>query len=318
VCLQKKIATTEIAEFLVLKYTPPPPIDVILSPSHIEKYSRLFAFLIYLTKMNVLTNQIASKARNLNRLRSVPKQSIHNISRFQIEVQHLVHSLLGYTFDYAINGNWAKFMASLNNVRKIDPLKSRPGTPITGPIAQSMDLPTFREYHHYALDTMLTQCLLKRKQYRLMKFIQDIFQIIAGLYTKVSLIVGVGDSNQDLVEQLLGSINDMHIQFRRSAFALMKCIKGLDEQGTAWTVSSRLGPAVSTTNAEPSIRSTTATEVDTKVWFEQLMNGQDGRSQSSFLSELLLRLDYNGWYTAAADQAPVSEIEEGLTKNFRA
>lgn len=153
----------EALDFLYLDYKPTYPLNVIISPAVVQKYNRVFNFLLRLTRIQTVARQVhrmAQKATGTDR---------REVQLFSFEVQHFITSLHGYINDVAVGLTWSQFMKRLKGLENGEENE-----------AELFGLQGLAEYHGHVLDRILFQCLLRRKQQPIMKLITGAFVVILG------------------------------------------------------------------------------------------------------------------------------------------
>ncbi|KAI8142830.1 Spc98 family-domain-containing protein [Fennellomyces sp. T-0311] len=138
--------------FLYVSYRVPYPLDIIITGRTLDKYNRMFTFLLQVHRINVATKHIYQK------LQLSESPVLHRI-RFQ--VRQFTNALMQYVFDTAIHATWLSF---------IDQIKG------DTTLFQTMDPIMFGEYHEHVLDRMLYQCFLKQSQQPIKHMLDQVFE----------------------------------------------------------------------------------------------------------------------------------------------
>lgn len=149
-------------DFLRLQYSPPSPIDAVITASCLERYDLIFKLLLRGTRMVFVVNQLSrdltGRTPNLHRSNNV-------VRRFTWEAHHFVSAVFSY-FSDGVRSNWAIFSQKLDDIEKqLDDYDS--GDP--------RGLHQLRDFHEKMLDRMVLSLLLRKQQYQVMKLLEEIF-----------------------------------------------------------------------------------------------------------------------------------------------
>ncbi|CAG8710797.1 6487_t:CDS:1 [Dentiscutata erythropus] len=173
-----------------MDYKPPYPINVIITPSSLEKYNRLFVFLLRILRMGVVSRHIYRLLHDRYLIDDKDTVEDKNLAqKFRFEAQQFISALQGYAFDVAVSSTWSHFEKYLKKVKKelkfqltrehsygASPLDSQSdsfSTDFMDDIEENNDVDTsecvrdlasLRAYHNHVLDRMLFQCLLLKEQ----------------------------------------------------------------------------------------------------------------------------------------------------------
>ncbi|KAL1923356.1 uncharacterized protein VTP21DRAFT_8336 [Calcarisporiella thermophila] len=307
-------------DFLYLKYDPPYPLNVIITPNILGKYNRLFAFLLRLRRMEAVT-------RHTYRLISFPRRRANSpyppipavFLRFQFEARQFVNAFSGYTMEVAIGATWHSFEKRLDHIAREVLLELSPAEPDSledweseaPPSAPSVsaeldsligedlhregvrDLESLRTYHELIVDRMLSHCLLKKRYEPVMKIIHGVFSVILEFANEArkhhSHLYEEGEEpGAENSCECFGRVEELYCSFKRYVGILVKILidwgaKGADTQlSHTPTVRERLG-----TGAESSDRN----------YHRRIDIIQSATGKGGFLRLLLMRLDMNGFYT---------------------
>lgn len=149
-------------DFLRLQYSPPSPIDAVITASCLEKYDLIFKLLLRGTRMVFVVNQLSrdltGRTPNLHRANNV-------VRRFTWEAHHFVSAVFSY-FSDGVRSNWAIFSQKLDDIEKrLDDYDS----------GEHRGLHQLRDFHEEVLDRMMFSLLLRQRQAQVMKLLEEIF-----------------------------------------------------------------------------------------------------------------------------------------------
>jgi len=156
----------EALDFLQIQYKPPFPLDAIITSSILEKYDRIFLFLLRLFRMQYISHQLFRDAVS----KTSYSQGIDPLAqRFRIEAHHFITSLSSYIFHVSISQPWHTFQTHLSHARS---------SPDTTPHALLL-------LHETCLDAILEGCFLRRRQAGVLGVLYGTFETVL-LFAKVA------------------------------------------------------------------------------------------------------------------------------------
>lgn len=313
------LIAVEALDFLYLSYRPPHPVNTIITPSSLNKYNRLFTFLLHILRVEAVVRRLYRLIHERLPVNATAEQieGNHFLRRFRFEAHQFVKAIYGYIFDVAIGSTWVLFTKRLDLMAQRVMFGAAPKRRDDDDMAASsvgddqstmggddeeeeeeeelddsiiMDLDSLRAYHDHVLDRMLFQCLLKQKQESIMKVVNGIFSNI------ISLARVLEEHRETFIRQRPTVYEEgehqrkcrgLYEKFRLYTGMLVKILMALEEKGGG-----RMGVGVRKEAAD------TLDEREAK--YEQHRAYHDRMDAKSgvggFLQELLLRLDYNGFY----------------------
>ena len=160
----------EALDFLRLQYKPPQPLEVIITPTCLHKYDRLFKHLLRVMRMHYVVNQLSKDAAD----RTSHRRGVDALARkFRIEAHHFVTSVVGYFFEISVGVTWRKFEDKLDEIEsRIDKEDAE------GSMGDTEGLHKLQEYHERVLDRILFATLLRNRQEQVLRLLEDIFTLI--------------------------------------------------------------------------------------------------------------------------------------------
>ncbi|KAI0793256.1 Spc98 family-domain-containing protein [Abortiporus biennis] len=143
----------EALDFLYMEYQPPHPLDVVIDPTVLSKYHRIFAFNLRLLRVENVMRALFRMSRNPSEplFKTISPYNA-TVQQFRFMAQSFITSLSSYIYDTAIGSNFDTFLTSL----------SPPDS--TSPKDKFSDIFAIAEAHSDMLDDILTACLLRSGQ----------------------------------------------------------------------------------------------------------------------------------------------------------
>ncbi|TFK66542.1 gamma-tubulin complex, DGRIP91/SPC98 component protein [Pluteus cervinus] len=147
----------EAMDFLLMDYKPPPPIDELITSDEMSKYSRIFAFLLRLTRIEHAVQVLYRMTRDIqNPLFPTLNASRKRLHHFRFISHQLVSSLSRYISDTVVAGNFDPFLERLS-------IKA-PALLHDGRPSGFADVFEVARDHSAMLDDILAACLLRSSQ----------------------------------------------------------------------------------------------------------------------------------------------------------
>ena len=153
----------EALDFLRLQYKPLSPLQVVITPSCLDKYDILFKLLLRGLRMLYVVNQLLRDDTHRSSRGRGPDLASQ---RFRIEAHHFVSTVCGY-FSDGVRTNWDIFEHKLDEIEMhLDDRLEYEG------------LHRLREYHETVLDRMMFALLLRKRQAQVKKLLEEIFSSV--------------------------------------------------------------------------------------------------------------------------------------------
>jgi hypothetical protein len=149
-------------DFLRLQYNPPAPLGAIITPLSLEKYDKIFKFLLRLSRL-------------LFAVTHLPRTGTRTSCLFRLQAHHFVTRISAYFFDTGVSETWALFTTYLNGLeaRLLDEdIVGELGTRVT----EGVD--DLRRVHELCLDRISFALLLRNRQAKVMALLEDILDLI--------------------------------------------------------------------------------------------------------------------------------------------
>ncbi|KAG8895859.1 hypothetical protein FRB99_000311 [Tulasnella sp. 403] len=216
--------------FLRLQYRPPSTLDLLINADVMDKYQRVFDFLLCLLRADSVAranfatcfNKTPSKT---NPFSTNPKAE-HLSRRINQHMQSFLSALIAYIFDSAIGSHWTTFTRRLQSLRRDTPSES----PQTETDERDLhDVFSIADYHSETLDKILTACLLKSRHQA----------AGAALRKPLALILALGKLLRDAHTLRIGregafvKLTQLDKAWGAAILNLIKHLQSLDERGIA-------------------------------------------------------------------------------------
>jgi hypothetical protein len=210
-------------DFLRLQYTPPAPLDAVLSPSSLEKYDSIFKFLLRLIRLVFV---VAHLPRPTNR---------SPISHFSAHARHFVNGCARYFFDTGVRQPWTAFDAYLDARESLlaadDKVDAEVDDEIYAhpPVRDLGSVDDLRREHEACLDQMLFALLLRRRQARMLSLLEEIFGAVLAFDSLCrSGAVGDGAAQQGGGDGVAGAaVADLLATFEGKVGVFLAVCRGL-------------------------------------------------------------------------------------------
>ncbi|TPX35520.1 hypothetical protein SmJEL517_g02139 [Synchytrium microbalum] len=204
-------AALEALDFLNLAYTPPPPINIIITPSIVQNhYQKCFWFLLRLARTDEALSRITNTAWwKDHRSNNIPSDIVTVVVRFRFEAAHFVRGLIRYSFDVGVETPWKTFMDEIERVKHI----------------QTLDLESLYLLHITTMDEIVWRLLLHRRQAPIMKCLSAALQTILTFSRLITGRVTYTMTNENVV--------DLFKKFRMSVGLFVMGLSKLVEKDTA-------------------------------------------------------------------------------------
>lgn len=201
-------ASIHALDFLRLQYTPPPPLDAILTPTTMQAYDDIFRFLLKLVRVLHVTTSLREMYSSRHAER---KLSPAAGERFSIQTHHFVTVLMSHFMDLGIEATWRPFQMALD---KIERLVHDEGL-VTA--SDTIGLEGLCKHHETCVEGMRTKLFLKRKQQKLRIAIENV--LVAILKCASSL------EGQDSIE-----VGSDFSAFQSAVTGLLTILRGILEK----------------------------------------------------------------------------------------
>ena len=162
-------------DFLRLQYRPSAPLDSIFTQSVLDKYDRVFRFLLRIKRVSFGTTQMA---HHHSRLRGNRSTKVNTLIRFRMEACHFVDSLSLYVHT-SISSLWTRFFEIVRSLEASLHEKERASLGGTDVLTQLSSL------HEIVLDQLLFDLQLRKRQEQVMQLIENILSRILDFTRKI-------------------------------------------------------------------------------------------------------------------------------------
>ena len=197
----------EALDFLRLQYSPPPPLNALITQDSLLKYDAVFKLLLRTVRMLFVVNQLFQDTKDCG------ARSDYLSQRFRIESHHFTLAIAGYFFD-GVKASWGILESKLKDVERA----------LDGNGPES--LADLRDFHEQILDRMMFTLILRKRQVQVMKLLEEIFSLILQfakhIRSKACGLSEVADSMSD--------IRQIYDKFKKKVRVLISVCRGLSER----------------------------------------------------------------------------------------
>jgi len=258
----------EALDFLYIDYKPPNPLNVLVTPTILSKYQRIFAFILRMMRVEHVSKAFLRMTRkHTDRLFPTLTSSNKLLLHFRFITHSFVTSLSSYIFDTAIGGNFDAFLARLC-LGTSHPLDKASKYGFS-------DVFALADAHSAVLDDILSACLLRSGQ----RAVADLLRAVLELVLELGVLAGELKRGRLEEYQAAPLLEDLYGAFRSKVSTLTKVLKALVDKGST----------ISKLQLEDAMRETS--EGDSRR--------PPGGAES--LYHLLIRLDLGEWLMGSSD-----------------
>ncbi|KAJ4364710.1 hypothetical protein N0V83_009307 [Neocucurbitaria cava] len=181
-------------DFLRLQYVPPPPLNLVITTSALDKYDVVFKFLLRLLRMLFVVSHLPRHYRDLE------------ARCFRAEAHHFVTMLANYVFQTGIAEHWDEFDSFISTLEKrvnAEDAAREIGTRVKEGIG------ALRDAHEKCLDSILFSLLLRKRQRKIMALVEEIFDhilLFAKMQSRDTTPAAGRENMKDLYAKLKGKI----------------------------------------------------------------------------------------------------------------
>lgn len=181
-------------DFLRLQYQPPSPLGAIITPASLDRYDAIFKFLLRLTRLLFVVSHLPRSFAN-------PQATL-----FRWQADAFVTSCCRYFFETGVQETWSVFTQYLDSIEhglKAEDDADELGTHVHEGIED------VRKQHDACLDQISFALLLRTRQQRVMKVLEDILTTVLG-FSKLCHThdMNTQSLNTKQVDELHRSFND--------------------------------------------------------------------------------------------------------------
>lgn len=189
-------------DFLRLQYSPPAPVDQIITASSLHKYDDIFRFLLQVVRvMHVTTEMHASHCTRASRS-SKPSPAL---AHFAFQAHILVSILAAYIFDVGIDVPWASLNNDLDTLEAALVAEDRATDACSYGTRTQLSLEGLRTRHDGALESVRTRLLLRTRhgeaKTKLVRIFTIILQVSASRNGDSGMVCDVRNLGEELLER---------------------------------------------------------------------------------------------------------------------
>ncbi|KAH7922364.1 hypothetical protein BV22DRAFT_1017395 [Leucogyrophana mollusca] len=206
----------EALDFLYLDYKVPHPLDVLITPSILSKYQRVFAFILRMLRVEAAiraTYRMTRSERDPLFPTLVPSNKL--LLHFRFVAHSFVNTLSSYVFGTAIGGNFDVFL-------------SRVQPPHSETSDEFPDVFSLADSHSVLLDDILSACLLRSGQRAVGDLLRGTLELV------LEFCVLVGDLKARRLEEYraASALEVLYGTFRKKMSNFIKTLEALLERDT--------------------------------------------------------------------------------------
>ncbi|KAF2231048.1 hypothetical protein EV356DRAFT_452704 [Viridothelium virens] len=193
-------------DFLRLQYTPPEPLNAIITSLSLQRYDAIFKLLLRVVRVRWIIDQQRSPltAEVPLTYTDTSRQALNNlITRFQFEAKHFAVSIASHFFTIGISTPWRQFNTyclelerRLTDADYLDHIKTL-----------GASISAVREAHEMMLGKMMTALFLRKRQARVMRALEEVFDAILKL---------TGCLRDERQSQEADLVRELYVNFRRA------------------------------------------------------------------------------------------------------
>ncbi|EIN11365.1 hypothetical protein PUNSTDRAFT_131527 [Punctularia strigosozonata HHB-11173 SS5] len=197
----------EALDFLYIDYKPPHPTEVVITSEALNKYQRIFSYLLRVMRVHHVTLALFRMSRTAYAA-LFPTFSAANKRFLQLRfsMHSFVTALLTYTFDTAIGSNFDPFLSRLSTESFADVFE----------LAQE---------HSKMMDEILSSCLLRSAQRAAADLLMGCLELVLDLGILASRVRGGNLEEYRAVPVL----DDLHSKYRRRVTKLVEALRALTD-----------------------------------------------------------------------------------------
>jgi len=186
-------------DFLRLQYSPPPPLDAIITGASIQAYDEVFRFLLKLVRvLHVTTSLRQSVTSNRSATSQRTSDRAQLSTSFAVEAHHCVSILMSHFTDIGISAKWHDLLSSLASIE--DALAQPDVASSSGDIVPTLPgIEDIRRLHETCIEGMRTRLFLRRKQQKLKTAVGEVLVSILTCASFVQRTGGMGSEMQESI-----------------------------------------------------------------------------------------------------------------------
>jgi hypothetical protein len=193
-------------DFLRLQYQPPSPLGAIITPDSMDRYDAIFKFLLRLTRLLFVIS-------HLPRSFVSPQATL-----FRWQADAFVTSCCKYFFETGVQETWSVFTRYLDSIERS--LKEEDNAEELGTRVHE-GIEDMRRQHDACLDRISFALLLRTRQQKVMKVLEDILTTVLE-FSKLCHTYGTATHDLDT-----GQVDKLHRSFNSNVKLFLEVCRGL-------------------------------------------------------------------------------------------
>ncbi|KAI8987874.1 Spc98 family-domain-containing protein [Mycotypha africana] len=188
----------EALDFLKANYCAKYSLPMVMTPTIIHKYNRIFTFLLRLLRTSTVTKLCYTMLRRID---WQSNQTRGKLFQMCFQMDQFVNAIENYVHGTAIENTWTSFERNVSRMiqeqqRQVGATaeydsddngndRGQPQGGLTDYTLAIMEPYAFRSYHEHILDRILIQCFLKANQRRILNVLHPILQDIISFGRRI-------------------------------------------------------------------------------------------------------------------------------------
>lgn len=278
----------EAVDFLQLAYSLPYPLNAVITPTIIEKYNRVFTYLLKIVRVRTIVQDMQRLMHDRSS-GSHPHDSVyHSIGPLHFQIIQFLDALHGYIFDAVIAMNWEVYKQRLHELTTVTKRKHRSESSAATKSNESdrfnVDLDTLKIYNEYFVELLLHQCILKKKQQGILRVVETLLTCALSLSAMLTDFDAVcyhdREPTENEIKKLHRHCSKLADRFHEQMTALVDLLVALKSRDSG--------------DIRFAIDQRRMSKVQMFTEYHEKALSQDGAVNC--YERLLLRLDFNGYY----------------------
>ncbi|KAM3579295.1 Gamma-tubulin complex component 6 [Umbelopsis sp. WA50703] len=278
----------EATDFLKLAYSPPYPLNALITPTIVEKYNRVFTYLLKIIRARTLVQDIHRLMHHRSSRSQTHNNVYQSIEPLRFQMTQFLDALHGYVFDGVIAMNWKVYMQRLHCLTKINHIKQDAENSVASGGKEIdcfiVDLDTMKVYNEYFVELLLHQCILKKKQQGIQRVIESLLTCAISLSAMLTDFDAVcyndREPTENEVKKLHRHCSKLADRFRGQMTVLVDLLVSLKTRDSG--------------DIRFAIDQRRMSKVQMFTEYHEKAFSEDGAINC--FERLLLRLDFNGYY----------------------
>ncbi|KAL9083287.1 MAG: hypothetical protein Q9165_008593 [Trypethelium subeluteriae] len=225
-------------DFLRLQYSPPEPLDAIIRPLSLQRYDAIFKFLLRVVRVHWVVDQQSSPLTTevISRSTDRSRQALDNlVIRFRFEAKHFADSIASHFFTIGVCAPWCHFDTYTQKLE----MRLKDAYYLDQDKTSGASVSAIREAHETMLDKMMTALFLRKRQARVMRALEEVFDAILKF---------TAFQRDEELEQEPNLVRELYASFRRAVRDFLGACRRTGEKEAEKMKQPGLGSALEESN----------------------------------------------------------------------